>query len=93
MINEAYSTALKEVLQGGVYERVDEEDIFDRLSMGDSGMAFSNRVLLLAFIENRMVGCISSTYSPPWTPEGCGHWGLLVTDVKEQRKGVAKALV
>jgi len=61
--------------------------------MGDSGIGFSNRVLLLAYKGESLVGCVSSTYSPPWTPEGCGHWGLLVVHTAHQGKGVAKALV
>ena len=94
MVNTSYTEALKTQLSpGSVYTRVDEEDVLDRLRMGDSGIAFSNRVLLLAFLDGALAGCVSSTYAPPWTPDGCGHWGLLVVDVAYQGKGVANALV
>ena len=59
------------------YERVDEDDVENRLEMGDAG-ARANRVLHLATRGGSLVGCCSSTFQPGWTPEGCGHWGLLV---------------
>ena len=60
--------------------------------MGDAGPQ-ANRVLHLAFKGDELVGCASSTFSPGWTPEGCGHWGLLAVDPSHQNSGVATALV
>ncbi|CAK8999705.1 5'-cyclic phosphodiesterase 9A [Durusdinium trenchii] len=60
--------------------------------MGDGGPS-ANRVLHLAFKGDELVGCASSTFSPGWTPEGCGHWGLLAVDPAHQKSGVATALV
>eukprot|EP00966_Prymnesium_polylepis_P148247 3424522-Prymnesium_polylepis.1 len=60
--------------------------------MGDPGPR-ANRVLHLAFRGERLVGCCSSTFQPPWTPEGCGHWGLVVVRLEAQGTGVASALV
>ena len=60
--------------------------------MGDAGPA-ANRVLHLAFKAGELVGCASSTFSPGWTPDGCGHWGLLAVDPEHQNSGVATALV
>ena len=62
------------------------------LEMGDAGPQ-ANRVLHLAFKGDELVGCASSTFSPGWTPEGCGHWGLLAVDPSHQNSGVATALV
>ena len=62
------------------------------LEMGDAGPQ-ANRVLHLAFKGDDLVGCASSTFSPGWTPEGCGHWGLLAVDPSHQNSGVATALV
>lgn len=76
----------------GKHKSVDRYDAVDRLEMGDAGPR-SNRVLHLAYIGEELVGCASSTYDPGWTPEGCGHWGLLAVDPKAQGKGVATALV
>ena len=81
MINGAYE-----------YERVSEEDIENRLEMGDAGPR-ANRVLHLAHRDGQLVGSCSSTHQPPWTAEGCGHWGLLVVDTAHQGTGVASALV
>eukprot|EP00933_Yihiella_yeosuensis_P046104 TRINITY_DN41578_c0_g1_i1.p1 TRINITY_DN41578_c0_g1~~TRINITY_DN41578_c0_g1_i1.p1 ORF type:complete len:149 (-),score=19.70 TRINITY_DN41578_c0_g1_i1:30-476(-) len=36
---------------------------------------------------------MSSTFQPPWTESGCGHWGLLVVDTANQGQGIATALV
>ena len=72
--------------------RVSKAEVERRLQHGDIGYR-ANRVLHLAFRNDRLVGCISSTYSPPWTPAGCGHWGLLVVESTEQGSGVASALV
>jgi len=82
MVNKAYG-----------YMRIDEEDIMDRLQMGDPGSSRSNRVLHIAFIGKRPVGCMSSTFRVPWAEDGCGHWGLLVVDVSMQGKGIASAMV
>ena len=60
--------------------------------MGDAGPQ-ANRVLHLAFKGDELVGCASSTFSPGWTPDGCGHWGLLAVDPAHQNSGVATALV
>eukprot|EP00928_Gymnodinium_smaydae_P024207 TRINITY_DN19661_c0_g2_i1.p1 TRINITY_DN19661_c0_g2~~TRINITY_DN19661_c0_g2_i1.p1 ORF type:complete len:335 (-),score=77.20 TRINITY_DN19661_c0_g2_i1:230-1168(-) len=82
MVNRAYG-----------YIRVDEDDITERLAMGDPGSFRGNRVLHLAMLGNRPVGCMSSTFRVPWAEEGCGHWGLLVVDEAMQGRGVASAMV
>eukprot|EP00927_Polykrikos_kofoidii_P066306 TRINITY_DN61933_c0_g1_i1.p1 TRINITY_DN61933_c0_g1~~TRINITY_DN61933_c0_g1_i1.p1 ORF type:complete len:316 (+),score=61.84 TRINITY_DN61933_c0_g1_i1:77-949(+) len=88
MVSEAYG-----------YRRVDEDDIYDRLAMGDPGPNRANRVLHIAFSIDKdgkpgePVGCMSSTFSVPWAERGCGHWGLLVVDRNMQGKGIASALV
>ena len=94
MVNTAYYESLKELLPEGTtsYERVSREDVTDRLEMGDAG-GRANRVLHLGFRAGELVGCCSSTYQPPWTDEGCGHWGLLVVDPRAQGQGVASAIV
>ena len=74
------------------YERLSMPDVVNRLQMGDDG-ARANRVLHLAWRGERLVGACSSTYQPPWTEEGCGHWGLVAVDVDAQGTGVASALV
>lgn len=85
VVHEAYSKV-------GKHKRVDRYDAVDRLEMGDGGPS-ANRVLHLAFKGDELVGCASSTFSPGWTPEGCGHWGLLAVDPAHQKSGVATALV
>ena len=76
MINGSYFAALRDLLPPSAteYERVSYGDVVSRLQMGDAGPR-ANRVLHLAFRGETLVGCCSSTYQPPWTPEGCGHWG------------------
>ncbi|CAJ1329035.1 unnamed protein product, partial [Effrenium voratum] len=76
----------------GKHKRVDRYDAVDRLEMGDAGPQ-ANRVLHLAFLGEVLVGCASSTFSPGWTPEGCGHWGLLAVHPDYQNSKVATALV
>jgi len=76
----------------GKHKRVDQYDAVDRLEMGDAGPQ-ANRVLHLAYKGQELVGCASSTFSPGWTPDGCGHWGLLAVDPAHQKSGVATALV
>jgi len=76
----------------GKHKRVSTYDAMDRLEMGDAGPR-ANRVLHLAYKGEALVGCASSTFSPGWTPEGCGHWGLLAVDPEYQGAGVATALV
>eukprot|EP00434_Breviolum_minutum_P030322 symbB.v1.2.026821.t1/scaffold2709.1/size72633/4 len=85
IVDEAYTKV-------GKHKRVDRYDAVDRLEMGDAGPQ-ANRVLHLAFKGDELVGCASSTFSPGWTPEGCGHWGLLAVDPSHQNSGVATALV
>lgn len=85
IVDAAYSGA-------GKHKRLDEYDARHRLAMGDAGPG-ANRVLHLAFLGSELVGCASSTFSPGWTPEGCGHWGLLAVDPAHQGRGVATALV
>ena len=94
MINGSYFEALRELLPPSAtsYERVSTGDVINRLEMGDAG-ARANRVLHLAFRGETLVGCCSSTYQPPWTPDGCGHWGLLVVHKDAQGTGVASALI
>lgn len=36
---------------------------------------------------------MSSTFQPPWTEEGCGHWGLLVVHPEMQGHGIASQLI
>mmetsp|Transcript_1713 Transcript_1713/g.5516 ORF Transcript_1713/g.5516 Transcript_1713/m.5516 type:complete len:291 (+) Transcript_1713:105-977(+) len=85
IVDQAYT-------QAGKHKRVDEYDALNRLQMGDAGPR-ANRVLHLAFRGQELVGCASSTFSPGWTPEGCGHWGLLAVDPAHQGNGIATALV
>ena len=100
VINGAYFEGNKELLPAGAtsYERTSREDVISRLEMGDAG-ARANRVLHLAFRGTQsidasaVVGACSSTYQPPWTPEGCGHWGLLSVHPTAMGTGVASALV
>ena len=94
MINSAYFEGNKELLPptATTYTRVDEDDVENRLEMGDAG-ARANRVLHLAFRGGVLVGAMSSTFQPGWTPAGCGHWGLLVVDPSAQGSGVCYALV
>jgi len=73
--------------------RVDEDDVLDRLQMGDPGSSFGNRVLHLAMMGDRCVGAMSSTFKVPWAESGCGHWGLLSVDPDEQGKGIASAMI
>ena len=84
---------IMEVVNGAYeYERLSLPDVINRLEMGDDG-ARANRVLHLAWRGDQLVGACSSTYQPPWTEEGCGHWGLVAVDVDAQGTGVASALV
>mmetsp|Transcript_40537 Transcript_40537/g.63424 ORF Transcript_40537/g.63424 Transcript_40537/m.63424 type:complete len:270 (+) Transcript_40537:63-872(+) len=76
----------------GKSKRMDAYDAMDRLEMGDDGLR-ANRVLHLAYKDGVLVGCASSTFSPGWTPDGCGHWGLLAVDPAHQNCGAATALV
>ena len=94
MVNSSYFASLREVLPEGTqgYERVSTDDVVERLGMGDAG-ARANRVLHLAFRAGELVGCCSSTFQPPWTDQGCGHWGLLVVSQAAQGTGVASAIV
>ena len=95
LINSAYFAALRELLppHATTYSRVDEDDVYHRLEMGDAG-ARANRVLHLAFRDDGLlVGACSSTYQPPWCEEGCGHWGLVAVAPEAQGGGVASALV
>lgn len=85
IVNTAYSSV-------GKHKRLDTYDVMDRLEMGDAGVR-ANRVLHLAYKGDLLVGCASSTFSPGWTGEGCGHWGLLAVDPAHQGAGIATALV
>ncbi|CAK0883285.1 unnamed protein product [Prorocentrum cordatum] len=85
IVDKAYSSV-------GKHKHVDEYDARHRLAMGDAGPA-ANRVLHLAFKGGELVGCASSTFDPGWTPEGCGHWGLMAVDPASQGQGIATALV
>ncbi|CAJ1375109.1 unnamed protein product [Effrenium voratum] len=71
--------------------RLSESEARSRLAMGDDEDA--NRVLHLAFRNDELLGCCSSTLQPPWTPRGCGHWGLLSVHPDAQGTGVASALI
>lgn len=94
MVNRAYAESLRGLIGARCegYERVDEEEVEERLQMGDAG-ARANRVLHIALRKGEVVGCMSSTFSVGWCEDGCGHWGLLVVDVAAQGTGVASALV
>jgi len=99
MVNESYYESLKELLhpRQTSYERLSRREVVDRLEMGDAGVR-ANRVLHIAYRGEQLdassvVGCMSSTYSPPWTEDGCGHWGLLVVDKDCQGQGIASVLV
>lgn len=85
IVSQAYGSV-------GKHKYVDQEDATERLEMGDAGVR-ANRVLHLAFKGGVLCGCASSTFSPGWTPEGCGHWGLLAVDPAHQKGGVATAMV
>ena len=91
MINEAYRATVPAAWREG-YSRISEDEVEDRLAMGDSGPR-ANRVLHLAHRGEQLVGACSSTYQPPWTPEGRGHWGLVAVAPEAQGTGVASALV
>jgi GNAT superfamily N-acetyltransferase len=92
-INRAYSHSMAdELMPGQVYRRVSRGDVVHRLGMGDDGLQ-ANRVLHLAWRGDQLVGACSSTFQPPWTPSGCGHWGLLSVLPEAQGTGVASALV
>jgi GNAT superfamily N-acetyltransferase len=82
MVNDAYG-----------YMRIDEDDVMERLAMGDPGSSQANRVLHIAFLGERPVGCMSSTFKVPWAERGCGHWGLLVVDTSMQGRGVASLMI
>lgn len=98
MVNRAYSEANKDLMAPGEqYQRLSLRDVLGRLEMGDAG-ARANRVLHIAHrgeapTAESIVGCMSSTIQPPWTEEGCGHWGLVVVDVDCQGQGVASAMI
>jgi len=85
VVDRAYSSK-------GKRKHVDEDDARHRLEMGDAGPA-ANRVLHLAFKGSELVGCASSTFDPGWTPQDCGHWGLMAVDPASQGQGIATALV
>ena len=80
MVNDSYG-----------YNRLSGAEVRGRLAMGDD--PHPNRVLHVASRGGTIVGCCSSTLQPPWTPSGCGHWGLLVVALEAQGSGVAAALV
>lgn len=81
MVNHAYG-----------YSRLSEYEVAGRLEMGDAGPR-ANRVLHLASRCGTLVGACSSTVQTPWTPYGCGHWGLLVVAHDARGTSVASALV
>jgi len=81
MVNAAYG-----------YQRLSQREVIGRLEMGDDGVG-ANRVLHVALLDGVPVGCMSSTFQPPWTEEGCGHWGLLVVHPEKQGRGIASQLV
>jgi GNAT superfamily N-acetyltransferase len=85
MIVEAYEVV-------GGHKQMDAAEFHARLCCGDAGKS-ARRVLHLAFRDGVVVGCVSSSLTTPWTPTGCGHWGLLVVDTNAQGGGVASALV
>eukprot|EP00933_Yihiella_yeosuensis_P060387 TRINITY_DN6301_c0_g1_i1.p1 TRINITY_DN6301_c0_g1~~TRINITY_DN6301_c0_g1_i1.p1 ORF type:complete len:195 (+),score=27.58 TRINITY_DN6301_c0_g1_i1:90-674(+) len=73
------------------YNRISEGEVRGRLAHGD--LERPNRVLHVAFQGSHVVGCASSTLQAPWTPYGCGHWGLLVVDKASQGQGIASRIV
>mmetsp|Transcript_26120 Transcript_26120/g.54858 ORF Transcript_26120/g.54858 Transcript_26120/m.54858 type:complete len:185 (+) Transcript_26120:227-781(+) len=80
MVNDAYG-----------HYRLSTGEVAHRLACGE--LRNANRVLHLAFCGDTLVGCMSSTIQPGFTPYGCGHWGLLAVDKAVQGTGVASALV
>eukprot|EP00419_Tripos_fusus_P045454 CAMPEP_0172818516 /NCGR_PEP_ID=MMETSP1075-20121228/13975_1 /TAXON_ID=2916 /ORGANISM="Ceratium fusus, Strain PA161109" /LENGTH=143 /DNA_ID=CAMNT_0013658887 /DNA_START=150 /DNA_END=578 /DNA_ORIENTATION=- len=74
------------------HQRLTQPEVMQRLAMGDAGSE-ANRVLHMAFCGEVLVGCMSSTLQPPWTPRDCGHWGMLAVDPSRQGQGFATALV
>jgi len=100
MVNTSYLESIKDQLSKrhqSTYQRLSRDEVIDRLEMGDAGHG-ANRVLHIAFRGDRLapstvVGCMSSTFQPPWTEDGCGHWGLLVVDRECQGQGIASVLV
>ena len=91
------------------HARLDPVEVFQRLSgsgqpplgeeitrlAGAAGheLGSFNRVLHLAWMNEELVGCCSSTIQAPWTPGGCGHWGLVAVTRQHRGCGVASALV
>mmetsp|Transcript_39581 Transcript_39581/g.83052 ORF Transcript_39581/g.83052 Transcript_39581/m.83052 type:complete len:464 (+) Transcript_39581:299-1690(+) len=93
LINRAYTVAHRgECGDGEEIERIDDDDVSHRLSMGDAGPR-ANRVLHLAYRGDELVGCCSSTKQLPWADEGVGQWGLLSVAPEAMGSGVASALV
>ena len=45
-------------------------EVHGRLMMGTPGSVAANRVLLLAYVEGKLAGACSSTFSVPWAEEG-----------------------
>mmetsp|Transcript_85587 Transcript_85587/g.227390 ORF Transcript_85587/g.227390 Transcript_85587/m.227390 type:complete len:225 (-) Transcript_85587:164-838(-) len=93
LVNAAYSASVEDLLgsRAAHHQRVSEEEIRGRLRQGSA--AGANRVLHVALRDGCPLGCVSSTLQPPWTPSGCGHWGLLAVAATAQGQGVASALV
>eukprot|EP00419_Tripos_fusus_P031031 CAMPEP_0172779438 /NCGR_PEP_ID=MMETSP1074-20121228/202423_1 /TAXON_ID=2916 /ORGANISM="Ceratium fusus, Strain PA161109" /LENGTH=188 /DNA_ID=CAMNT_0013616401 /DNA_START=156 /DNA_END=719 /DNA_ORIENTATION=+ len=58
------------------HQRLTQPEVMQRLAMGNAGSE-ANRVLHMAFCGEVLVGCMSSTLQPPWTPRDCGHWQRL----------------
>eukprot|EP00746_Dinoflagellata_sp_MGD_P152597 gnl/MRDRNA2_/MRDRNA2_83774_c1_seq2.p1 gnl/MRDRNA2_/MRDRNA2_83774_c1~~gnl/MRDRNA2_/MRDRNA2_83774_c1_seq2.p1 ORF type:complete len:203 (+),score=9.26 gnl/MRDRNA2_/MRDRNA2_83774_c1_seq2:16-624(+) len=80
MVNGAYG-----------YRRISDYEVRNRMAAGDSLRL--NRVLHLAWRDNALVGCCSSTIQPPFTCCGVGHWGFLSVEPSAQGTGVATALI
>jgi hypothetical protein len=82
MFNEAYSNSAAK-------NSMTADEVRYRLRLAGNGGTRTNRVLLLAFRNHSsqlqfqshmLLGCVSSTYSTPWSEDGWGHWGMLAVD-------------
>lgn len=94
MINSAFAAPIQDLLDPREPDpaRVTLREIQHRLASSDVDEGSKN-VFHLAFHQDKLVGCVSSSYQPQWTEKGCGLWGLLAVDRAFQGFGVASELV
>jgi ribosomal protein S18 acetylase RimI-like enzyme len=86
LFNDAYS-------RSAAKNRLSPKEVAYRLKLSGDGSTRANRVLLLAFKGDNLVGCVSSTFQTPWSKEGWGHWGMLAVSTEAQGQGIASLLV